>query len=616
MAVTKFHQNDQKSKSRVSQKSKPGSSIAAKALGVQSKLTIGQPNDKYEQEADSIADKVMLMPERGTIQRKCNGCEQEEDVSSVASAKDENIQKKPLASAITPWVQKQATSENENRTPSLSLESQLNSSKSGGNPLPKTTRSFMENGIGADFGNVKIHTGSNAVQMSQELGAQAFTHGNHVYFNSGKYNPSSSQGKHLLAHELVHTVQQGNRNKLSRSYIGLQLARKKYTKHVMKEYNSPKARRLKVGNSQDIGNHSEIMSRRLMRSLGYKLIGGGKDHKGIDSVWVSKNASIKPKYVVIEAKTNYGGLKITKDGPQLSEQWTKNRLNQALSDSPRREQHLKQMQKYGAARVLVRYFPKTEIAKTALLGTVQPNLPPIDSFRKSWITSSILNSGAKRTFRARNRLGKASGIIGVYVYQKAFWTLVARSQKKLGNYKRNNTERLIELKFLARIIYNKIPVEIRKLSLELFQKQAKVVEIVKKKTMTGAYFKSQNAIESIRSYKNLLLYEGDKATHSLSEPKFVEEQIYKYHLNEIFTLGLFELDNTYVINKHGVILSFKSPDNWNKKGKRGLLDKNVSVVEKIKLKNWSFVKVLDGQHKNNKGWVMHQYLNKLIVNKD
>ncbi|NOQ74232.1 MAG: DUF4157 domain-containing protein [Crocinitomix sp.] len=208
MPVTKKSQTENKSKTKGSQNSKTGLSIAAKNLGIQPKLTIGQPNDKYEQEADSIADKVMLMPERGTIQRKCNGCEQE-DVSSVALAKDEKIQQKRLSTSIIPWVQKRATGENENSTPSLSLESQLNSSKSGGSPLPKTTRSFMENGIGANLSNVKIHTDNNAIQMSQELGAQAFAHGNHVYFNSGKYNPSSSQGKHLLAHELVHTVQHG-----------------------------------------------------------------------------------------------------------------------------------------------------------------------------------------------------------------------------------------------------------------------------------------------------------------------------------------------------------------------------------------------------------------------
>ena len=90
-----------------------------------------------------------------------------------------------------------------------SIESQLNSSKGGGSPMPENTRTEMESGFGTDFGNVRIHTGSSAEQMNKGLGAQAFTHGNDIYFNEGKFNPASNPGKHLLAHELTHTVQQG-----------------------------------------------------------------------------------------------------------------------------------------------------------------------------------------------------------------------------------------------------------------------------------------------------------------------------------------------------------------------------------------------------------------------
>jgi hypothetical protein len=62
--------------------------------------------------------------------------------------------------------------------------------------------------MGADFSQVKIHTGEEAAGMSNALNAQAFTVGNDIYFNSGKYNPASDKGKHLLAHELTHTIQQ------------------------------------------------------------------------------------------------------------------------------------------------------------------------------------------------------------------------------------------------------------------------------------------------------------------------------------------------------------------------------------------------------------------------
>ena len=73
----------------------------------------------------------------------------------------------------------------------------------------------MESRMGTDFSNVRIHTDSQSVALSSELNAQAFTVGHDVYFNSGKYSPESSDGKHLLAHELTHVIQQQD-NKISK----------------------------------------------------------------------------------------------------------------------------------------------------------------------------------------------------------------------------------------------------------------------------------------------------------------------------------------------------------------------------------------------------------------
>ncbi len=90
------------------------------------------------------------------------------------------------------------------------MENRLNQAKGSGSSLPDNIRSFMEQSIGADFSSVKIHDDNAAAHMSRELNAQAFTHGRDIYFNTGKYSPSSSEGQHLLAHELTHVVQQGN----------------------------------------------------------------------------------------------------------------------------------------------------------------------------------------------------------------------------------------------------------------------------------------------------------------------------------------------------------------------------------------------------------------------
>ncbi|WP_299222275.1 DUF4157 domain-containing protein [uncultured Aquimarina sp.] len=162
---------------------------------IQPKLTIGQPNDVYEQEADAVANQVMKMSahQDTSIQRKCDQCEEEE------------LQMKPLSDSISPIVQKQSNGGMASSTISKSLAK----SKGSGQKMDNTTKSFMNKGIGADFSNVKIHTDSRAIQMNQSLGAKAFTNGNDVYFNKGQYNPKSSDGKHLLAHELTHVVQQG-----------------------------------------------------------------------------------------------------------------------------------------------------------------------------------------------------------------------------------------------------------------------------------------------------------------------------------------------------------------------------------------------------------------------
>jgi len=78
----------------------------------------------------------------------------------------------------------------------------------GGQALSDSSRGFFESRFGYNFENVKVHTCDSAVQMNQQLGAQAFTFGNSIFFNKGKYNPGSSDGKKLLAHELTHVVQQ------------------------------------------------------------------------------------------------------------------------------------------------------------------------------------------------------------------------------------------------------------------------------------------------------------------------------------------------------------------------------------------------------------------------
>jgi hypothetical protein len=78
-----------------------------------------------------------------------------------------------------------------------------------GRPLDRETRAWMENRFNVGFSQVRIHTDSTAARLCQEVGAHAFAYGAHIFFNTGKYNPSSEAGKFLLAHELTHVIQQG-----------------------------------------------------------------------------------------------------------------------------------------------------------------------------------------------------------------------------------------------------------------------------------------------------------------------------------------------------------------------------------------------------------------------
>lgn len=79
---------------------------------------------------------------------------------------------------------------------------------SGGSPLSADVREDMEGRFGQDFSDVRVHTGSAAHDSAKSVNAQAYTVGSNIVFQSDKYDPSSDSGKHMLAHELTHVVQQ------------------------------------------------------------------------------------------------------------------------------------------------------------------------------------------------------------------------------------------------------------------------------------------------------------------------------------------------------------------------------------------------------------------------
>jgi Domain of unknown function (DUF4157) len=169
---------------------------------IQPKLMVNAPHDVYEQEANAIADRVMRMPlvsskVQGTqgilassVQRKCAHCEEEE-------------KKKP--------IMRKAEGGGGSET-LTAFASQLSNTRGGGQAMPRETKSFMESRFGQDFSHVRLHTDGTAANMNRDIQAKAFTHGSDIYFNRGEFAPNTEGGKRLLAHELVHTVQQQNSN--------------------------------------------------------------------------------------------------------------------------------------------------------------------------------------------------------------------------------------------------------------------------------------------------------------------------------------------------------------------------------------------------------------------
>lgn len=258
---------------------------------IQPKLTVGAPNDSYEQEADRVADRVIADHSVGSVSKVSSGLagretanthpvnplqqqaeenEQEQEqpkqeeiqrrlvqlqsaaaeddeeqnaqarllrrqpeegeeasVQAKAEAGQEGKQLKYVVNADAPeqepkeevqakadvHQQDEAQLQGKQASPpsgqETSVASMLNSSKGGGSPLPANVRGEMESQFSADFSGVRIHTSGNAVAMSSQIHAQAFAQGGDIYFNEGKFDPGSSAGRHLLAHELTHTIQQG-----------------------------------------------------------------------------------------------------------------------------------------------------------------------------------------------------------------------------------------------------------------------------------------------------------------------------------------------------------------------------------------------------------------------
>ncbi|MCI4670779.1 MAG: DUF4157 domain-containing protein [Bacteroidia bacterium] len=297
---------------------------------IQPKLKVGEPGDKYEQEADAMADQVVNQPahtapqispmmdgedeakrkpmvqqmaaeekidkmddpevmekqeeEQVDMKEREEGLDMKEEEQVDMKEKEKGLDMKEEEIQEKPSVQRSTQGSGTGHAPST-VESSINSSKGQGHSLSAHTQSQMESAFGADFSGVRVHTDSRSIQMNQELGAQAFTHGSDVYFNEGKYSPETSKGKHLLAHELTHVVQQG----------GSELSRKKNPEiqskpSISKGNNKSIQRSIETYKMKGLGDNDYSWARNNDSNI--KLISSAKRYERENAEYQKKDTAV------------------------------------------------------------------------------------------------------------------------------------------------------------------------------------------------------------------------------------------------------------------------------------------------------------------------------------
>ena len=181
---------------------------------VQTKLTIGRPNDKYEQEADRVAAQVVRQinrpapkttPQEGMVQGK----KEEKGKEKNPDAAKSDISAKPQEITIQRMPSIQTQEAIGGGEASAELSAQINQARGGGQTLDPGLQQSMGQAMGADFSGVRVHTDAQADKLNRSLRSRAFTRGKDVFFKTGEYQPYSRGGKELISHELTHVLQQG-----------------------------------------------------------------------------------------------------------------------------------------------------------------------------------------------------------------------------------------------------------------------------------------------------------------------------------------------------------------------------------------------------------------------
>jgi hypothetical protein len=228
--------------------------LAQRKLVIQPKLNVTAAGDKYEQEADSVAQQVVKQinqpqaSQGADVQRAGEEDELamkriqragEEDELAMkriqrAGEEDELAMKREIVqrageedelSMKRDTIQRDEGGEMEDEELSMKriqrqsfeqggevggdIESSIDSARGSGSAMDDGIRGKLEGAFGADFSGVRVHTDAQSDSLNKSIQAKAFTTGSDIFFSKGAYNPDSQSGQELLGHELTHVVQQG-----------------------------------------------------------------------------------------------------------------------------------------------------------------------------------------------------------------------------------------------------------------------------------------------------------------------------------------------------------------------------------------------------------------------
>lgn len=161
---------------------------------IQPKLKITAPGDKYEREADSMADRVMRMPKS------------EAGRPLAATSSGVGVACKEESGSLC--ANRRASGVGAGSSSSVAPTSANRGFRGSGQALSSSELSYFEPRFGHNFSNVRVHRDARANSSASALQARAFTVGNDIVFGQGQWAPSTTAGRHLLAHELAHVVQQ------------------------------------------------------------------------------------------------------------------------------------------------------------------------------------------------------------------------------------------------------------------------------------------------------------------------------------------------------------------------------------------------------------------------